>query len=45
MKQALPKGRKVVFWRNDAENLTTSADDIIHFWGATADIAKSNLFK
>jgi hypothetical protein len=40
MKQALPQGRQVIFWRNDAENLTTSANDIIHFWGAQADVAK-----
>ena len=33
LKQALPNGRKVVFWRNNAENVTTGPEDILHYWG------------
>jgi hexosaminidase len=41
MKQALPQNRPVVFWRNDAQNVKIADNDIIHFWGAQADIPKS----
>lgn len=33
MKQSLPKERKVVFWLNKAENVTTGPDDILQYWG------------
>lgn len=36
LKQSLPASRKVIFWRNDADNLTTGPDDIVQFWGAQA---------
>ncbi len=41
MKAALPKNRSVVFWRNDAQNIKFDANDIVHYWGSTADISKS----
>ena len=44
LKQALPKGRKTVFWLNLAEDLVTGPDDILHYWGNQADTAKSNSF-
>lgn len=44
MKQALPQNRSVVFWRNDAQNIKIAESDIIHYWGAQADIPKSNIF-
>jgi len=44
LKQVLPANRKVIFWRNDGQNVTTSDNDILHFWGAQTDVAKSNLF-
>lgn len=44
LKQSLPKSRKTIFWRNNAENVTTGPDDVLHFWGAQADVAKSKLF-
>ena len=44
MKQALPQNRSVVFWRNDAENIKIADSDIVHYWGAQADIPKSNYF-
>lgn len=43
MKQALPASRKTIFWRNNADNLTTGVDDIVQYWGAQADIAKCKL--
>lgn len=43
LKQALPANRKVIFWRNDAQNVTTSAADVLHYWGAQTDVATSNL--
>lgn len=39
LKQYLPNGRKVIFWRNDADNVTTGADDIVQYWGAQKDTA------
>jgi hypothetical protein len=39
LKQALPASRKVIFWRNDADNLTTGPDDIVQYWGAQAQTA------
>lgn len=39
LKQALPQGRKVIFWRNDADNLTTGPDDIVQYWGAQSQTA------
>lgn len=44
MKQALPQNRSVVFWRNDAQNIKVADNDVIQFWGAQADAAKSKLF-
>lgn len=44
LKQVLPANRKVIFWRNDAQNVTTSESDVLHFWGAQTDVAKSNHF-
>jgi hexosaminidase len=43
LKQVLPAGRRAVFWRNDGANVSTSDDDVLHFWGAQADVAKSKL--
>lgn len=40
LKQVLPAGRRAVFWRNDGANVSTSDDDVLHFWGAQADVAK-----
>ena len=40
LKQSLPKSRKVIFWRNNAENVTTGPDDILHYWGSQLDTAK-----
>jgi len=40
MKQVLPQNRKVIFWRNDAANLTFSDSDILHYWGAQADVSR-----
>lgn len=42
LKQVLPANRKVIFWRNDGTDVTTSDTDILHFWGAQTDVAKSN---
>lgn len=39
LKQALPAARKVIFWRNDADNLTTGPDDIVQYWGAQSQTA------
>lgn len=39
LKQALPQSRKVIFWRNDADNLTTGPDDIVQYWGSQAQTA------
>jgi hypothetical protein len=44
MKQALAQNRSVVFWRNDAQNIKISDSDIIHYWGAQADIPTGNYF-
>jgi hypothetical protein len=44
MKQALPQNRSVVFWRNDAQNIKVADNDVIQFWGAQADAAKSIIF-
>jgi len=33
MKQALAQNRRVIFWRNDAENVTIAENDIMHYWG------------
>jgi hypothetical protein len=35
----LPQSRKVIFWRNDADNLTTGPDDIVQYWGAQSQTA------
>jgi hypothetical protein len=40
LKQALPNGRKTIYWRNDGGNFTFTSNDIVHYWGAQADIAK-----
>ncbi len=44
LKQALPAGRKVIFWRNDADNVTTGDDDIVQYWGAQAQTANGMFF-
>jgi hexosaminidase len=44
IKQVLPANRKVIFWRNDAANVSTSANDILHFWGAQTDVAKGKKY-
>ena len=36
LKQALPASRTVIFWRNDADNLTTGPEDIVQYWGSQA---------
>lgn len=40
LKQVLPANRKVIFWRNDGTDVTTSDTDILHYWGAQTDVAK-----
>lgn len=40
LKQVLPSSRKVIFWRNNAENVTSGPDDILHYWGSQEDVAK-----
>lgn len=40
LKQVLPANRKVIFWRNDAQNVSTADNDILHFWGAQTDVAR-----
>jgi hypothetical protein len=42
LKQSLPASRKVIFWRNDADNLTTGPDDIVQYWGSQAQTANGN---
>jgi hypothetical protein len=42
LKQSLPASRKVIFWRNDADNLTTGPDDVVQYWGAQAMTANGN---
>ncbi len=42
LKQALPNGRKTIYWRNDGGNFVFSSNDIVHYWGAQSDIAKGN---
>lgn len=42
LKQVLPANRKVIFWRNDAANVSIADNDVLHFWGAQTDVAKSN---
>lgn len=44
LKQFLPSSRKVIFWRNDADNLTTSPDDIVQYWGSQSQTANGTLF-
>lgn len=44
MKQVLPTSRRVIFWRNDAANVTISDNDILHYWGAQADVAKGKFY-
>lgn len=44
LKQSLPSGRKAIFWRNDAANVSTSDTDVLHYWGAQTDVAKGNSF-
>lgn len=39
LKQVLPSSRKLIFWRNNAENLTTGENDILQYWGAQNDTA------
>lgn len=39
LKQFLPSSRKVIFWRNDADNVTTAPDDIVQYWGAQSQTA------
>ena len=41
IKSVLPGGRKAMFWRNDAQTVTTIGTDILHYWGAQRDTAKS----
>lgn len=41
MKSILPANRSVVFWRNDNSRISFQKNDIIHYWGAAADIPKS----
>ncbi len=41
LKQILPSSRKTIFWRNNAENVTTGPDDILHYWGAQDECQKS----
>jgi len=41
LKSVLSQNRKVVFWRNDAKDVTTTQDDILQYWGSQADTARS----
>lgn len=38
IKSYLPS-KKPIFWKNDAENVTTSSEDILQYWGAQAQTA------
>jgi len=35
--------RRVVFWRNDNAKIKIDDNDILHYWGAQADVARGNL--
>jgi hypothetical protein len=43
IKQVLPQNRRAIFWRNDAANVTIGENDILHYWGAQTDVAKSKI--
>lgn len=36
----LPVSRRVIYWRNDGAGVTITDNDILHYWGAQADVAK-----
>eukprot|EP00178_Gracilaria_changii_P003290 TRINITY_DN14832_c0_g1_i1.p1 TRINITY_DN14832_c0_g1~~TRINITY_DN14832_c0_g1_i1.p1 ORF type:complete len:117 (+),score=4.53 TRINITY_DN14832_c0_g1_i1:995-1345(+) len=40
IKSVLSKDRVVVFWRNDAKDVTTTGEDILQYWGSQTDTAK-----
>jgi hypothetical protein len=42
LKQVLPANRKVILWRNDAQNVTFSESDVLDYWGAQTHVAKGN---
>ena len=44
LKSVVSTSKKVVFWRNDGHDVTTTANEIVHYWGSQADTAKSTLF-
>ena len=41
IKSVLSKDRKVVFWRNDAKDVTTTTDDVLQYWGSQNDTSRS----
>ena len=44
MKQVLPQSRRVIFWRNNAVNVTIGDNDILHYWGAQKDVANGTFY-
>lgn len=39
IKSVLSPTRKTMFWRNDAQDVTTINNDILHYWGSQAQVA------
>lgn len=35
-------GRKIIFWRNDDDDVTIQDNQILHYWGAQKDCEKSS---
>jgi hypothetical protein len=44
MRQAFDDTRKVGFWKNTGDNVTTGPDDILHYWGAQSATADCTSF-
>lgn len=40
IKSVLPADKNIIFWRNNADGVKTSSDDILHYWGAQDETAK-----
>lgn len=43
IKSVLSPTRKTMFWRNDAQDVTTINNDILHYWGSQAQVANSKI--
>lgn len=47
IRKAFADNRKVGFWKNTADNVTTGPEDVLHYWGnqnLTADCTPLQLF-